>query len=171
MNTAAFTMVAMKEVNTVGAPSYTSGVQKWKGAADTLNAMLMNSSIKPEVYQTSLPALEICKAFTDDSALVRHELSYVLGQMQLAAAVPTLTRILDTPTEHSMVRHESAEALGAIASRDSIPILQRYAADLTDAQEVRESCVVALDILDHNESGAFQYADGLSTVATTTTTN
>src|SRR3954468_14227847 len=39
INTETFTMVAMKEVNTVGAPSYTSGVQKWKGAADTLNDM------------------------------------------------------------------------------------------------------------------------------------
>ena len=28
INPAAFTMVAIKEVNTVGAPSYTSGVQK-----------------------------------------------------------------------------------------------------------------------------------------------
>ena len=33
---ATFTIVAIKEVKTVGAPSYTSGVQKWKGAADTL---------------------------------------------------------------------------------------------------------------------------------------
>src|SRR5437764_54597 len=36
---AAFTTVAMKEVNTVGEPSYTSDVQKWNGAADTLNDM------------------------------------------------------------------------------------------------------------------------------------
>src|SRR3954467_11196812 len=34
---ATFTMVAIKEVNTVGEPSYASGVQKWNGAADTLN--------------------------------------------------------------------------------------------------------------------------------------
>ena len=32
----ALTIVAMNEVNTVGAPSYTSGVQKWNGAAETL---------------------------------------------------------------------------------------------------------------------------------------
>ncbi len=47
MNSAAFTMVAMKDVNTVGAPSYTSGVQKWKGAADTLNAMENISNSNP----------------------------------------------------------------------------------------------------------------------------
>ena len=43
-------MVAIKEVKTVGAPSYTSGVQKWKGAADTLNAI--------ENSNRSIPAIK-----------------------------------------------------------------------------------------------------------------
>src|SRR5688572_18240634 len=47
MNTAAFTTVAIKDVNTVGAPSYTSGVQKWNGAADTLNDIEKSSNSIP----------------------------------------------------------------------------------------------------------------------------
>src|ERR1700722_7972737 len=42
-----FTIVAIKEVNTVGAPSYTSGVQKWKGAAETLKAIATSSNNSP----------------------------------------------------------------------------------------------------------------------------
>src|SRR6185312_12344365 len=44
-----FTIVAMKEVNTVGAPSYTSGVQKWNGAAETLNAIDTSRSNSPAI--------------------------------------------------------------------------------------------------------------------------
>ena len=44
---AAFTIVDMKEVNTLGAPSYTSGVQKWKGAADTLKDIAANKIKSP----------------------------------------------------------------------------------------------------------------------------
>ena len=43
----ALTMVAIKEVNTVGAPSYTSGVQKWNGAADTLKLNETKIKINP----------------------------------------------------------------------------------------------------------------------------
>ena len=32
-----FAIIATKVVTTVGIASYTSGLQKWKGAADTLN--------------------------------------------------------------------------------------------------------------------------------------
>ena len=46
-NPAALTMVAMKEVNTLGAPSYTSGAQKWNGAADTLKHIEINNNTKP----------------------------------------------------------------------------------------------------------------------------
>ena len=52
--------------------------------------------------------------FNQKSALLRHELAYVLGQMQMDEALPTLKKILSDLNEHVMVRHEAAEALGAI---------------------------------------------------------
>ena len=44
---AVFTIVAIKAVTGVGAPSYTSGAQKWKGAAESLKPMPINSMITP----------------------------------------------------------------------------------------------------------------------------
>lgn len=56
-----------------------------------------------------------------------------------------------------MVRHEAAEALGAIASKATVTLLTQFA---TDAEPiVAHSCVVALDMLAHEASGAFEYAD------------
>ena len=42
----------------------------------------------------------------DDSALLKHEIAFVLGQMQNAHAVPALTKVLKDEKENSMVRHE-----------------------------------------------------------------
>ncbi len=56
-----------------------------------------------------------------------------------------------------MVRHEAAEALGSIASPECIELLEMHAAD--EDPIVAHSCEVALDVLGHEQSGAFQYAD------------
>lgn len=56
-----------------------------------------------------------------------------------------------------MVRHEAAEALGAIASSKTVALLKEYAVDAEPI--VAHSCVVALDMLEHEASGAFEYAD------------
>ncbi len=50
----------------------------------------------------------------DDSALLRHEICYVLGQLRKAKAIPVLVNLLEVDRD-VMVRHEAAEALGAIA--------------------------------------------------------
>ena len=55
-----------------------------------------------------------------------------------------------------MVRHEAAEALGAIADKGCISLLQAYSKDAQPV--VADSCKVALDMLAHEHSGAFQYA-------------
>ena len=56
----------------------------------------------------------LAKAFDSDSALLKHEIAYVLGQMQDDRAVPCLIERLEDLKEDLMVRHEAAEALGAI---------------------------------------------------------
>lgn len=90
----------------------------------------------------------LCSAFSSDSALLRHELAYVLGQMQDSRALPSLYERLADANEHVMVRHEAAEAMGAIGNQDSRVILQDFLND--PAIEVAESCEVALDLLDHH---------------------
>ncbi|KAG2501308.1 hypothetical protein HYH03_001106 [Edaphochlamys debaryana] len=91
------------------------------------------------------------------SALLKHEVAYVMGQMQDAQAVEFLTGVLKDGAEHAMVRHEAAEALGAIADSHTIALLRDFAADPEPI--VAHSCVVALDVLDFEQSGALEYAD------------
>ena len=54
---AVLTMVAMKAVIGVGAPSYTSGAQKWNGAAEILKPKPINNIITPTNSMDSLPPL------------------------------------------------------------------------------------------------------------------
>jgi len=93
------------------------------------------------------------------SALFRHEIGYVLGQMQHPASIPALQAALERSGESAMVRHEAAEALGSIGRDDCITVLQRYCGD--GERVVKESCEVALDMLEYENSDDFQYADGL----------
>ena len=83
------------------------------------------------------------------SPLLRHEVAYVLGQMQHPASVEYLVISLKRNEEHEMVRHESAEALGAIEERwgDCESILKEFLED--ENVVVRESCMVALDAADY----------------------
>ena len=92
-------------------------------------------------------ALAICDSFCDNSALFRHEVAYVLGQMQRRVTIPSLKIVLENESEHKMVRHEAAEALGAIGGPDVDVILQQYKNDTEDV--VRESAEVALDAMDY----------------------
>ncbi|XP_053159984.1 deoxyhypusine hydroxylase [Hemicordylus capensis] len=94
------------------------------------------------------------------SALFRHEVAYVLGQMQHEASVPQLTASLASAAENPMVRHECAEALGSIAKAPCLATLEAFAQD--EERVVRESCEVALDMYNYENSPDFQYADGLS---------
>ncbi|RKO98117.1 hypothetical protein CXG81DRAFT_8636 [Caulochytrium protostelioides] len=87
----------------------------------------------------------IGRAFADPSALLKHELAYVLGQIKNSYAISKLVPVLENRDEHPMVRHEAAEALGAIGDPSAIPVLQTFLKD--DSIEVRETCEIALDKL------------------------
>ncbi|NXX75562.1 DOHH hydroxylase, partial [Urocolius indicus] len=104
-------------------------------------------------------ALALADGLRCGSALFRHEIGYVLGQLQDEACVPQLTAVLASPSESPMVRHECAEALGAIARPSCLRALRAFARDPEPV--VRESCQVALDMYEYENSKQFQYADGL----------
>jgi len=86
----------------------------------------------------------ICKGFTTKSALLRHEIAFVLGQMMNRTALPALNKVLLNSDEHGMVRHEAAEAIGSIAEDESLAVLYRLRTD--KERVVAESCDVALDM-------------------------
>ena len=50
---------------------------------------------------------QIYNCFNDESALLKHELAYCLGQMQDSHAIPILIEILKDITQEPMVRHEA----------------------------------------------------------------
>src|SRR3989338_6437056 len=63
------------------------------------------------------------------SALLRHEIAYVLGQMGNARAVAALGAVLADAQDDRMVRHEAGEALGAVADDSALPLLREFVAD------------------------------------------
>lgn len=71
----------------------------------------------------AIEALTTCFE-TSNSALLKHEVAYVLGQMQDAAATQKLKSVLENDEENPMVRHEAAEALGSIASLQCVDLLK-----------------------------------------------
>ena len=96
-------------------------------------------------------------SFSSRSALLKHEIAYVLGQVQDSNTVDRLRTVLEDSRENPMVRHEAAEALGSIAAPECINLLKKYARD--EDPIVADSCVVALDMLEHEQNGGFEYAD------------
>jgi deoxyhypusine monooxygenase len=67
--------------------------------------------------------------FSESSALFRHEVAYVLGQIQSPVAIPNLKARLSMKSENGMVRHECAEALGSIATDECQKILKEFLCD------------------------------------------
>ncbi|KAK9764243.1 deoxyhypusine hydroxylase [Basidiobolus ranarum] len=104
---------------------------------------------------TTEAVLALAEGFDDESALFRHEIAFVYGQMQHTASVPALIKVLTNAEEAPMVRHEAAEALGSIASPEVLPILQKFRAD--NVKVVADSCNVALDMYEYENSEQFQY--------------
>ncbi|XP_072932158.1 deoxyhypusine hydroxylase [Epargyreus clarus] len=102
------------------------------------------------------------EGFKASSALFRHEVAFIFGQMQDERSVPFLKRTLEDTAEHEMVRHEAAEALGSIATDECTEVLKRYLSDPRPV--VRESCEVALDMSEYENSPEFQYANTLLAV-------
>ena len=95
------------------------------------------------------------ESFADDSALLKHELAYCLGQIADLRAVPKLERVVQDKSQDVMVRHEAAEALGAISSLGSLPLLKQYEKAEGEDSSVRETCELAIRKIewDHSEEG------------------
>ena len=106
---------------------------------------------------------QLIKGFADTNPLFKHELAFVLGQLENPLATAALQSRLEDVREDSVVRHECADALGAIAEDESLEILHKFVTDVEPI--VRESCIVALDMHQYKKSDEFQYADGVSRVA------
>lgn len=110
----------------------------------------------PPDLPTAVPAIQaLATGFSDSSALFRHEIAFVFGQLSHPAAIPSLTTTLRNTQEQSMVRHEAAEALGSLGDEGVEELLREFLHD--PEQVVRESVVVALDMAEFERSGESDY--------------
>lgn len=103
----------------------------------------------------------LAAGFADDSALFKHEIAFVFGQLLSTHSVPALVAVLEDTQESDMVRHEAAEALGGIATPEVLPHLKEWMQRPDAPRVVRESCQVAIDMWEYENSSEFQYANGL----------
>ena len=95
--------------------------------------------------------LALCDALkatfgTHTDALLKHEVAFVLGQLEHPSSVPALLASMRDEGEHPMVRHEAAEALGALGDPSVMGELREMLSHPVDI--LRESCVVALHMYD-----------------------
>ena len=88
----------------------------------------------------------LASGFSDDSALFKHEIAFVFGQLLSTHSVPALLQVLQNSQESDMVRHEAAEALGGIATPEVLPYLKEWMKRPDAPRVVRESCQVAIDM-------------------------
>ena len=112
----------------------------------------------PPDLPTAVPAVHaLAKGFEDSSALFRHEIAFVFGQLSHPASIPALTASLANLEEASMVRHEAAEALGSLGEEEGVEeTLLKFLHD--KEKVVRESVIVALDMAEYEASGQAEYA-------------
>lgn len=120
---------------------------------------LRNIGTEPAVH--ALVAGFDSEPITGGSAVFRHEIAYVLGQLAHPSAAQALIDVLARSSEHAMTRHEAAEALGAISgdghdSESIDSVLKQYVDDKDTV--VKESCYVALDISEYWRSDQFDTA-------------
>lgn len=112
----------------------------------------------PPDLPTAVPAVHaLAKGFADSSALFRHEIAFVFGQLAHPASIPALTAALSDTNEASMVRHEAAEALGSLGDEEGVEeTLRKFLHDKEAV--VRESVIVALDMAEYEKSNEAEYA-------------
>ncbi|KAF2032693.1 Deoxyhypusine hydroxylase [Setomelanomma holmii] len=112
----------------------------------------------PPDLPTAVPAVHaLARGFSDPSALFRHEIAFVFGQLSHPASIPSLTAALSNTKEASMVRHEAAEALGSLGDEEGVEdTLKKFLND--PEQVVRDSVIVALDMAEFEKNGEVEYA-------------
>jgi len=112
----------------------------------------------PPDLPTAVPAIQaLALGLKDPSALFRHEIAFVFGQLSHPASIPSLVSALSDTKEAGMVRHEAAEALGSLGDEDGVEdVLRRFLNDPEDV--VRESVIVALDMAEFEKNGEMEYA-------------
>ncbi|KAK5552041.1 deoxyhypusine hydroxylase [Exophiala xenobiotica] len=111
----------------------------------------------PDLPTAEAAVHALASGFIDPSALFRHEVAFVFGQLSHPTSIPALFSVLENSKEESMVRHEAAEALGSLGEEPGVENMLRKFIDDPE-QVVRESVIVALDMAEYEKNGEMEYA-------------
>lgn len=115
-------------------------------------------SLKHLATQGNTSAVDaIAAAFASNSALLKHELAYCLGQCKQFYAADSLRAVLSDETEDAMVRHEAGEALGALGHTPSLDLLRQFAKHPTI--EIAQTCELAIARIEWEASEAAKTED------------
>ncbi|KAG8812681.1 deoxyhypusine hydroxylase [Serendipita sp. 399] len=123
-------------------------------------AMFSLRNLAP-THPAAIHALSSAFGSSEPSSLFKHEVAFIFGQILSPLSVPALIRVLEDEEENEMVRHEAAEALGGIATDECLPVLKKWMTKENAPRVVKESCIVAVDMWEYENSAEFQYANGL----------
>lgn len=82
--------------------------------------------------------------YLGDSEYMRHEVVYIMGQMDpTAQGIEFLSSLLSNEEEPPVVRHEAGEALGNFPPTESITLLLKQFIT-SEIEEVRDTCILAV---------------------------
>lgn len=95
------------------------------------------------------------KGMDDESALFKHEIAFICGQMANPLSTDFLIEKMNNENEHGMVRHECAEALGIIGNEKCLKALVKFKESKCDI--LRESVEVAIDLHGYVNSDEKEY--------------
>lgn len=112
---------------------------------DRYRAMFALRNLAP-THPNAIHALASAFSVNEPSALFKHEIAFVFGQILSPLSVPALIKVLEDENENEMVRHEAAEALGGIATDECLPVLRKWMNKPDAPRVVKESCIVAIDM-------------------------
>ncbi len=92
----------------------------------------------------------------DNSSLLKHEVTYALGQMEWDKKTGDfLISVLENKEEEAVVRHEAGEALANYGREEYMIILEKQLKD--KMEEVRDTCELGLEKLKRFEKEREEY--------------
>lgn len=112
-------------------------------AQQTRNCFELKQISKIGEHESLYAVVALNQGFKSNSALLKHEIAYVLGQIRDTRAISYLIDILSDMNQEPIVRHEAGEALAAIGDVTIIDVLSKFLND--PSKEVAQTCQLAID--------------------------
>jgi len=130
----------------------------------TLRNQLCSHNVKDLDLKTKIVESFCSALHCESSALFRHEIGYVLGQVLSSDCIDenlmkkledSLFKSVVITDEHEMVRHESAMALGELETDETKKLLEKWSG-FNECPMLADSCKVALSMVEDVEKWSYE---------------